>query len=54
MKTHILRAVFIVILVAIIGLYIFDIVGNNTPFTKNLFRTISIALVCCLGFNRVN
>ena len=54
MKKHILRAVFIVILVAIIGLYIFDIVVNNTPFTKNLFRTISIALVCCLGFNRVN
>jgi len=54
MKKIILRILFILILLAIIGLYIFDIAVNKTPFTKNLFRTVSIVCICLLGFHRIN
>ena len=54
MKKNILKAVFVLLFVTIIGFYVFDIVVNQTPFTKNLFRTISISAMCLFGFGRLN
>lgn len=54
MKKRLISALFVLLLVAIIAAYVFDIVANGTPFTKNLFRTISIVFVCVIGFWRVN
>ena len=54
MKKNILKTVFVVLLIAIIGFYIFDVVVNQIPFTKNLFRTISISAMCLFGFGRLN
>ena len=54
MKKTILSIIYVLLLLAIIGLYIFDVVVNQTPFTKNLFRTISIAFLCLVGFGRLN
>ena len=54
MKKNFLRVLFAVMLVLIVGVYIFDIVVNGTPFTKYLFRTVSIALICVVGYGRIN
>lgn len=54
MKKKLLSLLLIVLLVAIVGLYIMDIMLNQTPFTRNLFRTISIACICLIGYGRIN
>lgn len=54
MKKNILKVIFLLLFVAIIGFYVFDIVVNHTPFTKNLFRAISTGIICLLGYGRLN
>ena len=43
-----LIAVFILLAIASIGIYVYDIVANGTPYTKNLFKVsiISIFIKC--------
>lgn len=54
MKKTVISVILALLLVGIVGLYIFDIVVNGTPFTKNLFRTVSIVFICLVGFGRIN
>lgn len=54
MKNKTLKIVFILLFIAIIGFYVFDVVVNQTPFTRNLFRTVSIAAMCLFGYGRLN
>ncbi|MBQ5838019.1 MAG: hypothetical protein IIW39_05025, partial [Clostridia bacterium] len=39
-----LIAVFILLAIASIGIYVYDIVANGTPYTKNLFK-VAIVVV---------
>ncbi len=52
MKKWILRIVLIFVLLAVVGLYIFEVFVNKTPPTKNLFRFGSILLLTVIAFLR--
>lgn len=45
----IIRLIFVLLMIAIIALYVVDIVYNQVSPTKNLFRTISIFCICIVG-----
>ena len=52
MKKTILRIIFILLIIAIVSFYIYDLAVNHTEPTKHLFRTISIVCICCAGLLR--
>ena len=54
MKRTIVRIVFILLIVAIVGLYFYDLHINNTDPSENLFRTLSIVFLCLAGLARTS
>ncbi|MBQ9839083.1 MAG: tetratricopeptide repeat protein [Oscillospiraceae bacterium] len=52
MKKNIVRAVLIILIIAIIGFYVYDLVVNHSAPIKNLFRTLSIVFLCLAGLVR--
>ena len=52
MKKILLRVFLILIILAVIGLYIYDYTVNDVPPTKNLFRGCSIICLCIAAFIR--
>lgn len=52
MKKILLRVFLILIILAVIGLYIYDCMVNDVPPTKNLFRGCSIICLCIAAFIR--
>ena len=49
----ILVIILIVLMIATLGFYIADLIINNTPPTKNLFRTLAIVFVCLASIIRL-
>lgn len=54
MKKTILAVVLVLISLAVIGLYITDLVINNAEPTKNLFRVVIVVVICVLNLIRLN
>lgn len=52
MKKNIVRVILILLMVAIIGLYIYDLVVMQSKPTDHLFRTLSIVFICLAGIVR--
>lgn len=52
MKKWILRIALILVMLAVIGLYVFEVFVNSAPPTKNLFRFGSILLLSIIAFLR--
>lgn len=52
MKKILLRVFLVLVILAVIGLYIYDYTVNDVPPTKNLFRGCSIICLCIAGFLR--
>ena len=52
MKKILLRVFLILIILAVIGLYIYDYTVNDVPPTKNLFRGCSVICLCIAAFIR--
>ena len=52
MKKWLLRGILILIILSILGLYIFELVVNKTEPTKYLFRALSVVCICCAGLIR--
>ena len=54
MKRTIIRIVFILLIIAIVGLYFYDLHINQTDPSENLFRTLSIVFLCLAGLARTS
>lgn len=52
MKMTIIRIVLVLLVVAVIGLYVYDVVWNDVPPTKKIFRAGTVALMGILAFVR--
>ncbi len=52
MKRTVIRAGLILIIIAVIGFYVYDLVANNSKPTDHLFRTISIVCLCLASLIR--
>lgn len=52
MKKIILRIFLVVLIIGMIGFYLYDLLINHTDPTKNLFRTLSVVCVCIAGLIR--
>ena len=52
MNKWLLRILLILILLTIVGFYIYEVVFNDTPPVKHLFRTLSIVCICLAGLIR--
>ena len=56
-KSNGIKIILVIILTALIivtsGFYIVDLIINNTPPTKNLFRTLAIVFVCLASIIRL-
>ena len=52
MRKILFRIAFVLIAVAVIALYIYDLTVNHVPPTKNLFRCGSIICICIAAFLR--
>ena len=48
MKKGIIIAILAVLIIAVVGVYVFDIVRNDTEPTKHLFSALA-AVVLCIG-----
>lgn len=53
MSKIILRIILVLLMLAIIALYVYDLAWNHTPPTKHLFRTMSIVFLCLAGLVRM-
>ncbi len=53
MKKIIIFALFLLVIAAVIGLYIFEIVVNDAPPAKNLAKALLIIIPCLLGMARL-
>ena len=49
----VLGVILIVLIIASIGFYIADLIINNTPPTKNLFRTLAVVFACLASIIRL-
>ena len=47
-----LRIILVLLIMAIIAFYVYDLAWNHTPPTKNLFRTVSVVCICLAGLLR--
>lgn len=56
-KSNITKIILIDILVALIiisvGFYVVDVIINNTPPTKNLFKALAVVFICCASLIRL-
>jgi hypothetical protein len=52
MKKILLRVFLVLIILAVIGLYIYDYTVNDVPPSKNLFRCCSVICLCIAAFIR--
>ena len=52
MRKIILRILLVIVILAVIGLYIYEMIANGVPPTQNLFRAGSIILLCVVAFLR--
>lgn len=52
MKLHLIRALLILLIVAIVAFYVYDLAVNKTEPTEHLFRTLSIVFLCLAGLVR--
>lgn len=56
-KTNVIKIILIVILVALmiasVGFYVADLIINNTPPTKNIFKALTAVFICCASLVRL-
>ena len=52
MKRNLIRILLVLVIIAIVGLYFYDLFVNHTEPTSNLFRTLSVVCICIAGLIR--
>ena len=57
-RSNVIKIVLVIILIVLmivtLGFYIVDLIINNTPPTKNLFRTLAIVFACLASIIRLS